>query len=71
MQQVHGVESLPLTITPSSIERVKKMILKTSDTFRFVKDKIVEGSKGTVDPLRAYARASSGNTFSSFTPEEY
>jgi len=47
------------------------MKLKTSDTFRFVKVKIEEGSKGTSNPLRAYAVASSGDNFSSFAPERY
>jgi hypothetical protein len=32
---------------------------------------IEEGSKGIENPLRAYAVASSGDNFSSFTPEEY
>jgi len=34
-----------------------------------MKGKIEEGSKGTIDPLRAYARASSEDTSSSLTPE--
>jgi hypothetical protein len=36
-----------------------------------VKGNSEEGSKGRENPLRAFARASSVNTFSSFAPEEY
>jgi hypothetical protein len=42
-----------------------------SDTFRFVKDKFKVGSKGIENPLGAFSRASSGDNFSSFAPEEY
>jgi len=46
-----------------------KIRVKNLDTLRFMKGKIEEGSKGTIDPLRAYARASSEDTSSSLTPE--
>jgi hypothetical protein len=38
--------------------------------FQIVKDKIEEGSKGMQNSFRAYVGASSGETFSSFTPLE-
>jgi hypothetical protein len=36
---------------------------------RFVEDEVEEGSKGTRNPLRAYAMASSGPPSTSFPPE--
>jgi len=42
-----------------------------SAAFRFIREEFEEGSKGIKNPLRAYARASSENTISSFTPEGY
>jgi len=36
-----------------------------------MKEEIGEGSKGIKNSFRAYARASSENTFSFFTPEDF
>lgn len=66
-----------LAISPSPKPSLKSLLITwsgcglNSDAFRLVKDKIEEGSKGIENPLRAQTRASSGDTFSSFTPEGY
>jgi hypothetical protein len=65
--------SLP-EITPTSCPRftqepqsIRLGYALNLDILRFVKDKIEERSKETENPLRAYAMASSGNAFASFT----
>jgi len=50
---------------------MEKQRLKDSNVLRFVKDANREALREQKNPLRAYNMASSGNTISSSTPEEY
>jgi hypothetical protein len=43
--------------------------IMNSDRSRLVKEKFTEGSKGTENPLRTCAMASSGNSIPSLTAE--
>jgi hypothetical protein len=54
------------------LQRKSEKIVKINE-FRYFSTYergISEGSKGTEHPLRAFARASFGRTFSSFTPKD-